>query len=346
MFGGFLGLLIGVALVNLDRTIVASSDAALDEIQDLDPRGEEATVRARVMSVPKKSSKFRRGFQVRVAIAIIASFLIGDALVIQMHNNEISNLVSAERAATVPAAKAAIHSLNVQGIDQLAAILKTAEGAKTTAEGASAYYEGLAKDEKDGKGSSGVPTCGSKCKKWQIESEKAQTYWTQNQDALKKAVSEAETKLQVAKDADILAQNAKEREIMTAGLGPLERQAALLRVMLQNAVTFATALAVMVFFMALELSALLLKWIGMNSTYERRLIRHLRLREYASMREAQLEVARVDAIAKENLGLIHQQVWLNTARATAALDRQAHQLAQEIGVQPPPPTELGQKPRT
>ena len=54
----------------------------------------------------------------------------------------------------------------------------------------------------------------------------------------------------------------------------------------------------------------------------------------------------MDATAKDNLGLIRQQVWLKTARATAALDRQAHQLAQEIGVQPPPPTELGQKPRT
>lgn len=326
VLGGIvIGPLLGIALVNFDRTIVASISPDFSNLSD--GEGHDPI---------KKTKGFWAGMLVRIFVAIVAAFLIGEAVNVQIHSGDIADQIGKARETEISAAKGKIDSNYESSLSVLNEAVKTATDIRNTAAGEEAKYLQLAADESAGKGATGKPSCGPECKKFLGQAEEAKDAWVESKDDLNQAVTDAEEDVKT-KEAEVLQKKQEaEDEIDRRVAGPMARSHALIQLALSDWLTGAKYVALIILFMAIELTAIMIKLLTLGSTYERDMARRRRLHEYASQKAAGVRHFHVSEAAQLNQKLTRDLVWIQGAERAAAIDRRARALARDLGVDAPP----------
>lgn len=326
VIGGLLiGPLLGIALVNFDRTIVASVSPDLTNLAD----GE-------AHDPIKKTKGFWAGLWFRVFVAVVAAFIIGEAINVQLHSADVADTIGKMRLTEVAARKDTIDKNFESSLVALAVEVKTATEIRDTASGDEAKYLQLAADESAGNGATKKATCGTECKKFLRQAEAAKNKWETTKESLNQAVIDAEAAVK-AKEAEVLTKKQEaETEIDRKVAGPMARSHALIQLALSDWLTGVKYVALIILFMAIELTAILIKLLTLGSTYERDMARRQRLHEYASQKAAGVRHFHVNEAAQLNKQLTRDLVWIQGAERAAAIDRRARVLARDLGVEAPP----------
>lgn len=324
---GFLviGPLVGVVLVNFDRTIVATHSPNLKNLEDGD-----------TPNPIKKTWGFWLGMVVRVFIALVAAFIIGEALNVQIHAGDVTKQLAEERRSTIAQADGKIDVDNAQAIAALKSAVSTAEQARDEVRDAGDGYLNLAKQESAGEGATRRPTCGPKCQEYQRLEGAARQRWQVEQDQLNTAVTNAKTAV-TNKENEIVALKAEAEKKITAEVaGPLARSHALIRKAMTDPLMAAKYIGLIILFIAIELTAIIIKLLTMGSGYERDMARRRRRQEYTAQKEADVDHFHVRTAAEMNKKLTQDLIWLQSAERAAAIDRRAQRLAQDLGIETPP----------
>lgn len=326
VIGGLaIGPLIGIALVNLDRTIVATVAPDLKNLED----GEAA-------APIKKTWGFWAGMIVRASVAVVAAFVIGEAINVQLHAGDVAEVLGKTRQAQVTAAHQKIDVEFASALKALEDAVTTARDIRDSASKQEAEYLQLAKDETEGKGSTGKRGCGDECKYFQNEAKKAATAWSNNEIKLNQNLVDAEDAVQTKKAEALQAKQDVETEITRAVSGPMARSHALIKKATEDPLMMAKYISLIILFMAIELTALLIKILNMGSVYERDVARRRRLHEYASQKAAGVRHLHVREAAALNNQLTQDLLWIQGAERAAVIDRRARDLARDLGVEAPP----------
>lgn len=323
--GLFVGPLLGMALVNLDRTIVASVSPDLTDFTDA---GTDQPI--------KKTRAFWAGMLVRTGVAVVAAFIIGEAINVQLHTGDVNEHLEEQRQTQTTTALGLIDDKYRAPLDELRNAAQTAKDARNDVARKPQDYRDLAQRERDGTGPTGKAGCKSECEIYLALAKGAETTWSTQQVALNQAVTDAENALTTKQSEQLVEQNNKRDEIARTVAGPLARSHALIQKAMSDWLTGVKYIALIILFMAIELSAILIKLLTLNSTYERDMARRLRDHEYASRKATEVRKFHTDEAAALNKKLTSDIVWIQGAERAAAIDRRARSLAQDLGVEAPP----------
>lgn len=320
------GPLVGLALVNLDRTIVGSISPNLDKL------GDAETTRNKPI---KRTVGFWTGLLVRTLVALMASFVIGDAINVQLHANDVAAQITTERDQRVAALKAPVNALFQGEVEAAQAVVTAAQKARDAAEGAGDQYRLDATAEQQGTTGTGKRGCGPVCMGLIDQATKADAAWERDRASLEKALSDAKAAASAVetKKQSYLAEETKKIEDEVSG--PVARARALFDFATKDPLTAFIYWAVILVFVAIELSAILIKLLNLNNHYERDSARRVRLAEYAALKEYEAQIQHVDLTADANWDITQDMVWLKSATQGVKIQKQAAKLAQQLGVTPP-----------
>ncbi len=325
LVGGFVfGPLLGAALVNLDRTIVATVSSDLNELHN-----------GTTDSPIRRTPSFWVGMIVRVSIAVIAAFLIGEAINVQIHEKDVSEFLQGRQEEEVTNAYIAIDNNWESVIAESRQQVDTAKSNRDSVENKETEYLKMARDEAEGLGVTQRPTCGPECKKYIKKAEEAAKRWNAQSATLNKAVSDAENDLRSREEEALKEKRDTEAAIKSEVSGPMARSRALIEVARSDWLTGVKYVALVVLFMAIELTAILIKLLTLNSAYEREMARQRREREYSFTEDAGLRHHQIQLISSYNQDLISDSVWVQAAKRHVVVDRQARTVARSLGIEVP-----------
>lgn len=322
--GVVIGPLLGTALVNLDRSIVATVSPNLEKLDD----GEAA-------APVKKSFGFWVGILVRTGVALVAAFVIGEAINVQIHAGDVDQELEKARITAVTDANSRLDASYEHSLTSLQDQVDAAVNAREDVMNKPEQLKADAQKEREGEGPTGKPGCGSECEAYLTQAKEAEATRAARQSELDKAVADAE-KAKAEKQAELVTAKATaEASINEQVAGPLARSHALITKALSDKLMLAKYVGLIVLFMAIELTAILIKLLTLNSTYERDMARRKREREYASQQNAGVRYFHIKEAAAMNKQLTRDLIWVQGAERAAVIDKRAQDLARDLGMQAP-----------
>lgn len=319
------GPILGFALVNLDRTIVGSISPNLDKLDDAE------ITRTKPI---KRTVGFWTGVMVRTLVALLASFVIGDAINVQLHANDVQAQLITEQAQRISVLPTAATTRFQGKLDAAQQAVLAAQQARDKAEKQGEIYTQNAKDEEQGLGATGKKTCGPVCEDYIKKARIANEYWDTNKTKLESDVTTAKQGVQAVEQEKATYLAAETVKIQEEVSGPVARARALFEFATKDFLTGLIYWSVIAVFMAVELSAILIKLLNLNSSYERDTARRIRRAEYAALKDGQRQINHVNLVSEANESIQQDTVMLDTAAESVKIQRRAAWLADQLGTEP------------
>lgn len=269
-------LVIGTIIISInlsiDRGLIGYIPAQLDHPEDPE--------RDRQPLLENNKVKWAR--RLRVLLAILFALAVGEPANLFLFGKDVDAAL-ATRNASVAQQQQRINERNAAG--EIAAQQAIIDSSQRRIQEINAQADALvakAQAEREGSGATGEAGCGPQCREYLRAADQAR--------AAAPALIVAETaKITAANDrldalrAEMGQRVQEAREYASANDGFLAREQVLLRALQQDPVLLLRYLIVVLVFFALEMGAVLTKYLARGNNYERESARRARLSEYASL---------------------------------------------------------------
>lgn len=296
-----MGVLVAVAVANVDRSILGSIKVDTSDIRrPIDPGVGPPSNRAYIV-----------GVIARVLIALAASYLFADTIAVELNRKSVQESIMVQLSAQGGALEqnadriAGAHNAELTSLRQQATL---AESELTELLEAPARYEQLARDEEQGRGSTGQPGCGPQCQKWQLERDRALERQSANEPTVRATLADAQQAVEV-KEAEIAAEIAADRdETIRIATSPEAMSQAMLDNAWGSIRGFARYFGLMILFFGIEMAVLLIKLIVAGGAYEQEVKARVRLAAHRSVAEYQQAAQEIHEKTQANGGILHEVV--------------------------------------
>ncbi len=327
------GLLLGRALVNFDRSIV---NTVTPNFKNLDA-GE-----------PDKNPihyglRFWLTILIRVLTTILVAFLIGESVAVEIFHRDIAAKTSEYVQADLKNLNKTIQDkygtlppkCNLKNPDKcpkgtgqrgsLAAAIAAARQREEDARKLPGQLRQQAEDERKGKGPTGDKNCGPRCNELLDAADEAQKTYDDKKIDLIEDITDAETAASKLEDKINDEFKAQRQDIEDAS-GPLTQSRALFDLMRTDRMLRIKSISLIAVFMTVELFAVLMK-IGMSgNSYERSQARRARIVEFGDIQQTGVDRQHIRDAADANKELQTYVISLNAALKTNYLEEHAARL--------------------
>lgn len=265
--GILVGITVAVVVISLDRSIVATSSANLDDLDD--PAGDDQ---------PFKKKKKPYSMWVRVAFAVLFALFVGEAANLMVFQKDIEAHMSAGAVDSLAERREAIvteHDSERQiQLDTIANAETAIADYRTDIEQAVARAEG----ERDGTFGTGASGCGEQCMTHLAQANSLIAGQGAFEEQQRSVIDAARAQI-VAIDADIEAAVADAEVELALDTGLIAREDALWSMLTSDRSMLVKYLVLTALFLMLELAAVIIKLSTRGNNYERDLARALRHQE-------------------------------------------------------------------
>lgn len=302
------GPVLGVAMVNLDRSIVNSIRPNLNNLSD--PTGDEPPL-------AKGGWKYNLNIAIRVVATILIAFLVGSAVDVELHRRDVLPVVAEEQQALRTTLNQEVK--DTFGARQKAATARVNAAKKelNDARELGGKLRKAAEKESEGKGATRKASCGRRCNQLLDDAARADEKYRAQSDRLQKAVDRADGASEELEN-EIDTFKAPKLQQIEEATGPIAQGKALWKLSLRDPYTMATNLGLIAVFMVIELFAVFMKLTTSGNSYERSQGRRARRQELVELQDDATQRAKIIAVSEANRQL--QEDLINVQFAARTLD--------------------------
>lgn len=310
-----MGLLVAVAVANLDRSLLGSINVDTSDIQKpIDPNAK-----------PPSKGKYVVGVTARVLIALAASYLFADTVAVELNRKSVEETIISQLSAQggqLERQAAAIEADNEAQLRSLESQVTLLQNELTELTDAPARYEAMALAEADGEGSTRQTGCGEQCRYWQAQRDAALQRRTDQEPGLQLRLIEAVQALE-GKEAEVAFAIAINREeTIRLSTSPEAMSQTLLENAQGSLRGFARYFGLMILFLGIEMAVLLIKLIVSGGAYEQEVKSRVRLATRRSVAEYQMAEQEIHEKMLANEGVLRESVGVDADQRLAKIHRQ------------------------